>query len=213
MMMLPPPFMCVAQWGKVDVLVYDHDGTPDALLPAYRRPSPITSAMEAPALDRGLPRLLPGRDTLRPLQHCLRPGARHEADADLIREHEVSRSHRDSTDGDRLVDRDGFDTPLAGDRAEAARPYGIADAARMIDIAHAAIDNRADLALAAGNAGEDVSHVGNEIDALENQHVAWLGEVMRLDIGQHRDAAGEGFGEFVRAAHIVHRQGAADDAR
>src|SRR4051812_49162175 len=44
---------------------------------------------------------------------------RHEADTDLVRDDEITRTHVEAAYDDRLVDPDGLDSPLAGHGAHA----------------------------------------------------------------------------------------------
>ena len=85
--------------------------------------------------------------------------------------------HGDAADCDWLVDGGGLDPPFAGDRADTLRPERIADAARMIDVAGAAVDDGADLAPAAAYCCGDTAEIGDLVDALHHQHVARLGEI------------------------------------
>src|SRR4029078_10758725 len=82
-------------------------------------------------------------------------GARewNEAHAAFVRDDQIARLHLDAGDAHRLVHADRFNAPFAGDRAYAGRPDRIADGARVVDVAHRAVDDRGDLALPFSNRG------------------------------------------------------------
>src|SRR5262249_23571907 len=88
-------------------------------------------------------RLLLGR-----VEHLEHDVARNEADAGVVGHHEVARRDPNLADLHRAVDLHGFDPPLAGDRGDVARPHRVVERAGMGDVAHAALNDRADLALA-----------------------------------------------------------------
>ena len=82
----------------------------------------------------------------------------------------------------------------------------------MIDVAHRAVDDGAKLALPLADRGRHTAHVGNLIDPLQHQHVARLGQIMRLDLGQAGDAAGDRLGDACLGRNIPDRQRAPDQA-
>ena len=56
----------------------------------------------------------------------------------------------------------------------------------MIDVAHAAVDDRAKLALAAADGGGYAAQIGDQIDALQHDDIARLGEIVRFDLTRAR---------------------------
>src|SRR4051812_2492595 len=76
----------------------------------------------------------------------------------------------------------------------------------MIDVAHRAVDDRGDLALALADAGGNAAHARDTGDALHHEHIARLGEVVRLDIGEPGDLPS------LRRLEVEHGERAPDDA-
>lgn len=83
----------------------------------------------------------------------------------------------------------------------------------MIDIAHAAVDNDAELPLPMPDGRGNATEIGAEIDALLHDHVAWLGEIMRLDLAQARDAGFDLVGDRRIAGDVAHGERPADQPR
>ena len=52
----------------------------------------------------------------------------------------------------------------------------------MIDIAGAAVNDGADLALPMADGRRHAAEIGDVIDALDYQHIAGFGEIMRLNL-------------------------------
>ncbi len=77
----------------------------------------------------------------------------------------------------------------------------------MVDIAHRAVDHGARLALTPADRGRDAPHAGDARHALDDEHVAGLGEVVRFDLAQAR-----GRRTLVELA-IEHSERLAGDAR
>ncbi len=81
----------------------------------------------------------------------------------------------------------------------------------MIDVAHRAVDNGADLPLPLADRGRHAAHVGHLIEPLQHQYVARLGQIVRLDLGHAGDAAGDCLsGTLALAATFLTRQRAPD---
>ena len=97
------------------------------------------------ALRRFGSRFLP-----RYLQHFGGARAWNEAHSGIVGEDDIARGDTNPGNFDLAVDLDGLDTPFAGDGSYLRRPYGIADAARMSDIADAAENDSTAFALALG---------------------------------------------------------------
>ncbi len=83
----------------------------------------------------------------------------------------------------------------------------------MIDVAHAAVDNGAELALAAADAGGDAAEIGAQLDALHHDDIAGLGEIMRFDFAKSGNAGFDPVWHGRAGRDIAHRQRAADQAR
>jgi hypothetical protein len=96
-------------------------------------------------VDRLAARRLGLRLRLGRVEHFEHDIAWNEAHAGIVGEHDIAGRNANLADLDRAVDLHRLEPPLAGDRSEVARPYGIADGAGMGDVAHAAMNDRADL--------------------------------------------------------------------
>src|SRR5262249_23511161 len=138
---------------------------------------------------------------------------RDKANTDFICQDKVTRTDRHATNGHWSINRDGLDAPLSGDWAHAARPDRITDLAGVIDVAHRAIDNGAELALSPSNARRDAAHIGNLVNALQDEHISQFRKIVCLDLTK------QGLAIHYRVTHryfctdVVHSQCAADDAR
>ena len=77
----------------------------------------------------------------------------HETHARFVGKHDIARQYADAEYVDRSVDLDRLDPPLACDGREFARPHRERFGSGMSQIANAALDDRADLALLAWPSG------------------------------------------------------------
>ena len=83
----------------------------------------------------------------------------------------------------------------------------------MIDVAGAAVDDGADLALPVADGGGNTAEIGHLVDALQHDDVACFGKIMRFDLAEARHAGFDFFGSRRIRRHVAHRQRPADDAR
>jgi hypothetical protein len=83
----------------------------------------------------------------------------------------------------------------------------------MIDVAHAAIDNGAKLTLPMADARRDAAEIGTKVDALQHDHVARLGEIMRFDFAEPGDARFDFVRHWRPGGHIAHGERPADQSR
>src|SRR4029079_11318160 len=109
------------------------------------------------------------------------------------------------------VDFHGFEPPLACGRGDIARPYGIADRARMGDVAHAALDDRSDLSLALAGLRGDAAHVRYVRHSLNHQHVTLLGEIVRFELRHTVDMLARAFDRVGALGDVAHGQRRPDD--
>src|SRR5215813_9721244 len=151
-------------------------------------------------------RLLLGR-----VEHFEHDVARNEADAGVVGHHQVARRAPNLPDLNRAVDLHGLDPPLAGDRRDVARPHRIVERAGMGDVAHAALHDRADLALAFAGLGGDAAHVRDVGHALDHQHVAFLREIVRLELRHAVDVLARAFDRIDALEDVAHGQRRPDD--
>ena len=81
----------------------------------------------------------------------------------------------------------------------------------MGDVAHAAHDNRACLALAPARLRGDTAHIGDVRYALDDEHVAGRGEVVRLELRHAIDVRARGFERIAPLKDVAHGQRGPDD--
>ena len=145
------------------------------------------------------------------LEHLEDARARDEADAGVVGDDEVAGLDPDFADLHRAVDLDRLEPPLAGDRADLARPQRIADRARMGDVADRPHHDGAGLALALAGLGGDAAHVGDRRHALDHQHVAGGREIVRLELRHAVDGVRRAFQRIDPLQHVAHGQRRPDD--
>ena len=148
----------------------------------------------------------------RRVEHFEHDVARNETDAGVVGDHEIARRHPNLADLDRAVDLHGLEPPLAGDRRDVARPDRIAERAGMGDVAHAALHDRAELALPLAGLGGDAAHVGDIGHALDHQHVARLREIVRLELRHPVDVSARAVERIDALQDVAHGQRRPGDA-
>src|SRR6185312_4640616 len=132
--------------------------------------------------------------------------ARHEANAGVVGDDEIAGLHTNAADDDGAIDLHRFEPPLASDRRAFGGPDRIAELARLTDVAHAAVDDRAGFALALADHGADAAHVGHARRALDDEDVARLREVMALDLGHAIVLAAGSDHRIVLPRHVAQGQ-------
>src|SRR5215510_9579479 len=85
--------------------------------------------------------------------------ARDEADAGVVGEHDIAGEDSNAGNLNLTVDLDRFNAPFTGDGRYVCRPHRVADTARVGDVANAAENDRACLALALAGLCGDTAHV------------------------------------------------------
>src|SRR5436190_484595 len=162
-------------------------------------------------LDGLAARRLGLRLALRGFQHFAHEIARDEAYAAIVGDDEVARHHANVADLHRPVDLHGLDAPFARDRRDVGCPDGIAEGARMGDVAHAAHDDRAYFSLALAGLRGDAAHVGDIRHALDDEHVAGRGEIVRLELGHAVDVRAGGLERIAALEDVAYGKRGPDD--
>ncbi len=137
---------------------------------------------------------------------------RNEGDTGFVGADNVAGFHLDAADLHGAVHLDGLHAPLAGDRREALAPYRPVHAAVLVGVAHGGIDNGADETLTFGDGRRLAAHVGAAHHALDHQHVAGLGEVVRFGFTLATGFIVGCFVDLCGMGDVAHRQRRADDA-